>query len=246
MYLSGAVRRGDRTVPDKAAALRRNAGVSRVVAIAPPMSFPERAIALISERPDLAGKLLCRFGASRVGGVLLDRIPRVNLRGGLDAMLRLPAGRRVRRLLVRAASSGASRALWCPENMPSHVIAAELSDTLDATSGAELRQLATWVVNGGLNEPGGTDWRPALAQVEVPTLFIAGARDGVSTPRGVAEGASLVGNGTGDFHVVPDAGHNDLRVGDAAVREVFPTIAGWLHASAGGARLARPSRRRSL
>jgi alpha-beta hydrolase superfamily lysophospholipase len=225
LYLAGAVRRGADTLIDALEAKRRNGGISAVVAIAPPLAFPKRSIGLLGERPDLAGKLLCKFGASRVGGRLLNRIPNVALHTGMKRVTEAPGvGRAVSAVMVRAAQSRHARGFWRPENMSDDLVATELFRTLDATSGAELHRLAGWVARGGLED----HWRDALGSISAPTLIMAGSKDGVSTVDGIIEGSQHVGAKDRRLMVVKDAGHNDLRVGDRAVSHVYPAITEWL------------------
>jgi pimeloyl-ACP methyl ester carboxylesterase len=126
--------------------------------------------------------------------------------------------------MVLAASGNNARGFWRPENMTPELVRTELTRTLDATSGAELRQLAQWVRGGGLCG----EWRSALENVTAPTLVMAGAKDGVSTVDGVLEGSRHIGARIRRFMVVPGAGHNDLRVGHKAVTEVYPALDQWL------------------
>ena len=220
--------------PSARHAARRNARVPRVAAIAPPLAHPDRAIAVLSERPDVLGRLLCRVGASRLGGRLLEGVGRVPLGAALKALGRAPkVGRRLRGAVLHVACHDSLRSAWRPENMSAEIIAAELEHTLDATSGPELRQLARWVSNGGLFESDGADWRPALASVRVPTLLVAGTHDGMSPLEGVVgAGRTLLSAAPLDLLIVEDAGHNDLRVGDKAAREVYPALADWLTSAA--------------
>ena len=227
MYLAGATSTKGGTTPHQLASARRRRLVSSVTAIAPPLAFPSRSIGLFGDKPDRAGKLVCRFGASDMGRRLLDRVPTVPLQQGIRRLTGAPGpvGRVITAGLVKACRGNAARGFWRPENMGPDVIAAELTRTLDATSGAELHQMASWVTQGGLP----AEWYEALRWVKNPTLIIAGEKDGVSTLEGVTTGASMIGGDPRRLMVVEDAGHNDLRVGVRATTHVYPAVTDWIH-----------------
>ena len=230
MYLAGAVVEDGEVVADREEALLRNTLVDRVVAVAPPLSFPGKGVALLSARPDLAGRLACRFGASRLGELLLGSLPRVSLRQLASGVRSIPwVGGVLRRLATDALLSGAARAFWAPENMTPELAEAELWGTLDATSGAELRQFARWAVRGELAEAGGTDWSRELSSVTAPTLLVSGGQDPTASVESITrDGLGRLGSVDLRMLMVDDAGHNDLRVGRRAVEEVFPAIGEWL------------------
>lgn len=239
LYLAGAVRRDGHTGPDAEMARARNRHVPTVCAIAPPLAFPARSIGLFNERPDLAGRMLCRFGASRLGARLLHKVPDVPLQRVVRRAVKTPGlGRALSSALVTAARTNGSRGFWRPENMSREVVLAELTRTLDSTSGAELVQLATWVVAGGLD----TRWQKALQHVSSPTLLVAGERDGVSTVDGVVQGSRTLGARDRRLLVIRNAGHNDLRVGDQGVAQLYPALTEWLDQRTGRAAADRTQR----
>jgi 3-oxoadipate enol-lactonase len=133
-----------------------------------------------SQRPDLVRALVLSNTAARLGTAQSwqDRIDAVTTQG-LDAI----ADAVMDRWFAAPFRTSPACALW--RNM--------LLRTPVAGYVAACQALAT------------ADQRVATAALRVPTLVIAGAKDGASPPDLVQATAALIPDAT--FHVIPDAGH---------------------------------------
>ena len=97
-------------------------------------------------------------------------------------------------------------------------------------------QFAAWIRRGAMTAADGSlDYAAGLADVRLPLLLLAAARDLQRPPEAVE--AALAAFGSADKRVVRvgtaagfsvDYGHDDLLAGLAAPREVFPLVASWL------------------
>ena len=104
-------------------------------------------------------------------------------------------------------------------------------------SGGELRQFGAMAGDGGpfTSRNGDYDYRASLANVQTPTLVIAGRADNVApTDRvvpyydevGAAEKKLVIAGRAAGFSA--DYGHMDLCFGDHAVDEIYPLIRDWV------------------
>jgi predicted alpha/beta hydrolase len=103
-------------------------------------------------------------------------------------------------------------------------------------------QFAGWIRDGSMrNRAGSLVYSEHLAEVRLPLLVLAAARDLQRPPAAVRAAFDAFGStdrtfvraGTADGFSV-DFGHDDLLAGVAAPAEVFPRIAAWLAERSGG------------
>ena len=114
---------------------------------------------------------------------------------------------------------------------------------MENTASGLTRQYAGWIRHGPLKSRDGTvDYSAGLANIQVPTLLLAGRVDHIVPAWTVRYAYDHIGS-TDKTEVILgvgwgtrfDYGHGDLMVGDRAAEEVFPIVVEWLVAHAAGA-----------
>lgn len=130
------------------------------------------------------------------------------------------------------------RLIWSYDDMRPEVARAAAANAVDDISIRVVEQLAESHGKGRfLSADGAHDYTAALASVEVPLLFVAGALDQLAPPSQALEAHARVGSkdkrivifsrANGYSH---DYGHVDLVLGEHAAAEVFPELIRWLAA----------------
>ena len=170
----------------------------------------------------------------------LDGVPAGRLAELLDRAVRWPLVGRVPRNATTVAGAVISRmfahTLWNPGNMNRALVDAESLHTLDFVSLSVLRQFSDWITHGTMREyvtddPG----RPPLIyadyfeHIDMPVLFIGGDLDRMVPPSVMrTHGLCRIGSEDRAILVLPDFGHNDLRVGVRAPERLYPRVSRWL------------------
>lgn len=103
-----------------------------------------------------------------------------------------------------------------------------------------LVQLKDWVLNDAFRSfDRRTDYREAIARLQLPLLVMAGSRDLIAPPEMAERQVRLAGSKDKQLVVfgkayghAQDYGHGDLTFGNGAPAEVFPVILEWLAARA--------------
>jgi pimeloyl-ACP methyl ester carboxylesterase len=167
---------------------------------------------------------------------------------GAAALLFSPAARRI----------GLHRMVWVhwlnPDNMDAEVIRKTVLLGLEGLSVGTLLQWAASMRGAGLLAVSdGFDYCAGLAAIRIPILLISGVVDRLAPPDRILPVWERVGSpdkrlrafGRRGFELRPgsdrlecndaiDYGHEDLLLGEAAARDVFPYIAAWLRERTGG------------
>jgi pimeloyl-ACP methyl ester carboxylesterase len=147
------------------------------------------------------------------------------------------------RVRMRGLATHLSRAVqktWMPVHFhPAHVeettFRAFLRWGVTDVYGGELHELLRWVDRADPREllPAGS--RPPASRLPVPTRFLVGSQDSLTSPRAVRRTFDAIGSpgceyleigrGTGFSR---DYRHLDILLGEAAQREVAPLVVDWL------------------
>ena len=156
------------------------------------------------------------------------------------ARLPTPLGGRVLAALGRHAPLSADEMLFNPEIVAPEARRAQLEAVVSPMMRGEVRQLGR-VRHGELVGDDGLVYRDALGAIDLPMYFLAGRADRIAPPDRVRGYFDAVGSADRRFEVASradgwrgDYGHLDFGCSDLAATEVFPRIAAWLDAHAGG------------
>jgi len=139
-------------------------------------------------------------------------------------------------LAPRAAPLGFDQMLYNPENIEMPVQRRMLRWVVSPVTNGEIRQFSSFAEHDyAFVDTSGDPYAPRLADVQTPTLFVAGRGDHIVQADQVRafhdamsqapKGWVVAGSGWGMRH---DYGHLDLVTGDNARDEVYPLIIDWL------------------
>jgi pimeloyl-ACP methyl ester carboxylesterase len=128
-----------------------------------------------------------------------------------------------------------------PENMEGEIQRRAMVNLIANFSRNELLQYGDWLLHDVFRSiDHRRDYRAELQRIEVPTLFLAGARDLLAPPDAVKEAFSAVSSRDKRFFILSRAqkasvnyGHFDMLLGPHARDDVYPVVAEWLAAHAG-------------
>jgi pimeloyl-ACP methyl ester carboxylesterase len=136
----------------------------------------------------------------------------------------------------KAAPMHAAEFLYNPENMQPDVVKTMLRRIVSPLSRGEIKQFATVGADGLLRSMDGEiDYLAAMAEIELPLLFLTGRADRVASPDRVRGYYDAVGSSDKALEIASvangysaDYGHLGFGLGDEAAREIFPLIISWL------------------
>ncbi len=127
--------------------------------------------------------------------------------------------------------------IYNPENTDGATQRRAMINAVANFSRNELLQYADWIKNDTFRSiDHRRDYRTELGRIEVPTLFLAGARDPFAAPDAVKETVdACTGMPLKEFRICSRAqgmrvnyGHFDLLLGRNAPEEVYPLVEAWL------------------
>ncbi len=117
------------------------------------------------------------------------------------------------------------------------VIRKLMKNGIENISGGLALQFAEWIKTGRMVSKDGTfDYREGYRKINVPTLFIAGARDHIAPAESLHYAYKRLGSKIKSFRLmgredqVPyDYCHTGLVLADRAIVDVFPVVLDWLN-----------------
>jgi pimeloyl-ACP methyl ester carboxylesterase len=126
--------------------------------------------------------------------------------------------------------------IYNPENTEGAIQRRAMVNLIANFSRNELLQYSDWISNDVFRSiDQRRDYRSELSRLTTPTLFLAGARDGLAPPDAVKEAHDAVGASDKQFQICSRAqgmkvnyGHFDLLLGKDAPTEIYPLISRWL------------------
>lgn len=130
-----------------------------------------------------------------------------------------------------------------PENTTGKIQRRAMVNMIANFARNELLQYSDWILEDSFRSiDQRRDYRAELANIAVPTLFVAGARDILATADAVKDTMERIGASDKKFVICSrgqgfavNYGHFDLTIGNRAPDEIFPLIAGWIDAHEGAA-----------
>lgn len=134
--------------------------------------------------------------------------------------------------------------IYNPENTDGATQRRAMVNAVSSFASNELLQYSDWIKNDVFRSiDHRRDYRAELGRIEVPTLFIAGARDAFAAPDAMKDTAdAFTGVADKEFRICSRAqglrvnyGHFDMLWGRDAPDEVYPIVEAWLRRQAGAA-----------
>ena len=127
-----------------------------------------------------------------------------------------------------------------PENLDGSIQRRAMVNMIANFSRNELLQYSDWIMRDVFRAiDQRRDYRAELGSITVPTLFLAGPRDALSSPDAVKATHDAIGSRDKQFVICSRAqgmrvnyGHFDLVIGREAPAEVFPLVHGWIESHA--------------
>jgi pimeloyl-ACP methyl ester carboxylesterase len=124
-----------------------------------------------------------------------------------------------------------------PENLDGAIQRRAMVNMIANFSRNELLQYSDWILHDVFRSiDQRRDYRAELGRITVPTLFLAGPRDALSSPDAVKETHDAISATDKQFLLCSRAqgmrvnyGHFDLVIGREAPREVFPLVSAWIN-----------------
>jgi polyhydroxyalkanoate synthase len=146
-----------------------------------------------------------------------------------------PAGARLLAGMGERVPFSADELLYNTANIEPAARKQMLRQVVSPLSRGEVRQIGASRADGEFRSADGqTVYRHALAEVQVPMLFLAGRADHLGTPDRVRAYYEAVGSPHKQLVIASrangfaaDYGHLDLGVGDDAIHDVYPRVAAW-------------------
>jgi len=125
--------------------------------------------------------------------------------------------------------------VWDSENIEPSVRRRAMANAVDNVSGEVMKEFVMWFIKGDFTTADGIhSYKYALKGVDVPVLFITGARDGLAPPQSVYEAYKLLGTDDKKFVIASkangfhaDYAHTDLIMGRHVEEEIYPLIENW-------------------
>ena len=129
-----------------------------------------------------------------------------------------------------------TRLVHNPENVEGAIVRRAMVNLIANFAQDELLQYGRWLENDvfqSLDQR--RDYRAEMARIDVPALFVAGARDLLAPPDAVKDAHDAVSSTKKRFVICSKAqkfstnyGHFDLLIGREAPREIYPLVSSWL------------------
>lgn len=125
--------------------------------------------------------------------------------------------------------------VWDSENIEPIVRKKAMANAVDNVSGNVMKQFVMWFTKEDFTTSDGVhSYKISLKGVNVPVLFIVGARDGLAPPQSVYEAYKLLGTEDKKFVIASkangfyaDYAHTDLIMGKNVEEDIYPLIENW-------------------
>lgn len=125
--------------------------------------------------------------------------------------------------------------VWDSKNIEPSVRRKAMANAVDNVSGEVMKEFVMWFINRDFTTADGIhSYKTALSVVDVPVLFIAGARDGLAPPQSIYEAYRILGTEDKRFIIASrangfraDYAHTDLIMGRYVEEEIYPLIEKW-------------------